>query len=89
MSQAHTLETTLTDDRKVRIGIERMQEYLLERWERIGKVLFSRADARKADYTPGATPLSGYYAGAYDRVRASEPVVSLRHIERVARGPHC
>ena len=80
MYQANTLDTTLTGDRKVRIAVERMQERFLDRWERLGKLLFSRADTRKADRAPDAGPLSGYYAGASDRVGTGAPVTSFKHL---------
>jgi len=84
MYQANTIDTTLTGDRKARVAIEEMQERLLDGWGRLGKLLFARAGRGVADAAaaPDGQPLSGYYAGAYDRTSAATPVTSFRQWPR-------
>jgi L-ribulose-5-phosphate 3-epimerase UlaE len=79
MVQANTFDTTLAGN-KARVAIENMQERFLDGWSRLGKLLNSRAESAHADRAPDAQPLSGYYAGASDRVCTGAPVTSFRHL---------
>jgi hypothetical protein len=87
MVQANTFDSTLAGNHKARVTVETMQDRLLSGWEWLRKLMSSRIQSVHADRAPDAQPLSGYYAGAHDRVSAAEPVVSLRNIEHGAHGP--
>jgi len=85
MFQVNTLDTTLAGPRKARIAIENMQDRLFDGWERLGKLLFSRADAVQARHADDVQPLSRYYASASERVCSSAPVSSFRDLLDVDR----